>query len=70
MGTQQKTPQPFLREEEILARNPKIDFRIVRAHKALERELKKLGVKTKKPSYNLEPLLGRDRARFENQHNH
>ena len=67
MDTQRKAPRPVLQPEEILVQNPKIDFRIVKAHKALHQELKKLGVKPEKPGYNLEPPLGRNRTGFHNR---
>ena len=52
-----------LREKEILARNNKVDARIVSAQARLERELGELGVEVK-PEFKLEPPLGRGRTRL------
>ena len=49
--------------KDVLKRNPGINRGTVTAHEKLERELKKLGVEIK-PSYNLEPPLGRNPTRF------
>lgn len=70
MKTKRKVSQPPVQKARTQGRKVKIDFEIVAAHKKLQQELKKLGVETGEPGYNLEPPLGRDRARFENQHNH
>lgn len=56
---------PHLDKEDVLKRNTKIDRRVVADHERLEHELLKLGVEIK-PSYNLEPPLGRNRARPHN----
>ena len=50
----------------VLKRNTRINFGTVTAHEELERKLKKLGVEIK-PSYNLEPPLGRNPATFHNR---
>lgn len=52
--------------EEILKRNKKINTETVAAHEKLERELQKLGVEIK-PSFNLEPPLGRSRTGIHNR---
>ena len=46
-----------------MKRNTKINARIVTAHEKLERKLGKLGVEIK-PSFNIEPPLGRNRSAF------
>ena len=53
-------------QKELLDRNAKINVDTVAAHEKLERELKKLGVIIK-PSFNLEPPLGRNRAGLYNR---
>ena len=45
----------------ILNQNSKINAETVSAHENLERKLRKLGVEIK-PTFNVEPPLGRDRA--------
>ncbi len=52
--------------EEVLKRNKKINTETVAAHEKLERELQKLGVEIK-PSFNLEPPLGRSRTGIHNR---
>ena len=52
--------------KDVLERNTRINVNTVAAHENLERNLKKLGVEIK-PSYNLEPPLGRNPARFHNR---
>ena len=52
--------------KDVLKRNTRINIGTVTAHEALERKLKKLGVEIK-PSYNLEPPLGRNPTRFHNR---
>ena len=52
--------------KDVLKRNPRINRGTVAAHEELERKLKKLGVEIK-PSYNLEPPLGRNPTRFHNR---
>lgn len=52
--------------EKILKRNKKINTETVAAHEKLERELQKLGVEIK-PSFNLEPPLGRSRTGIHNR---
>ena len=52
-------------KRDLLERNVKIDRRTVAAHEKLEQELKKLGVEIK-PSYNLEPPLGRSKILLQN----
>lgn len=53
-------------QKEVLDRNAKINVDTVTAHEKLERELRKLGVIIK-PSFNLEPPLGRNRAGLHNR---
>lgn len=53
-------------KNELLKRNVKINTKTVAAHERLEQELEKLGVEIK-PSYNLEPPLGRGRIRLHNR---
>ena len=62
----QKQTVPPLNLKGILERNPGINMDTVAAHEELEENLKKLGVEVK-PSYNLEPPLGRSPARFHNR---
>ena len=62
----QKQTVPPLNLKDILERNPSINMDTVAAHEELEENLKKLGVEVK-PSYNLEPPLGRNPARFHNR---
>ena len=64
MSQKQTVSPPSLKD--MLKRNTRINFGIVTAHEELERKLKKLGVEIK-PSYNLEPPLGRNPARFRNR---
>ena len=64
MSQKQTVSPPSLKDK--LKRNPRINFGIVAAHEELERKLKKLGVEIK-PSYNLEPPLGRNPTRFRNR---
>ena len=52
--------------EEVLKRNKKINTETVAAHEKLERELRELGVEIK-PSFNLEPPLGRSRTGIHNR---
>ncbi len=52
--------------KDVLKRNTRINIGTVTAHEELERKLKKLGVEIK-PSYNLEPPLGRNPTRFQNR---
>ena len=52
--------------KDVLKRNTRINIGTVTAHEELERKLKKLGVEIK-PSYNLEPPLGRNPTRFRNR---
>ena len=52
--------------KEVLKRNKKIDIETVVAHEKLEWELQKLGVEIK-PSFNLEPPLGRSRTGIHNR---
>lgn len=53
-------------KNDLLERNVKINTKTVAAHERLEQELKKLGVEIK-PSYNLEPPLGRGGIRLHNR---
>ena len=50
----------------VLERNTRINVDTVAAHEKLEENLKKLGVEIK-PSYNLEPPLGRNPIKFHNR---
>ena len=52
--------------KDVLKRNTRINIGTVTAHEELERKLKKLGVEIK-PSYNLEPPLGRNPTGFHNR---
>ena len=52
--------------EKVLKRNKNINTETVAAHEKLERELQKLGVEIK-PSFNLEPPLGRSRTGIHNR---
>ena len=47
--------------QELFKRNAGIDLKTVTAHQELEQDLRKLGVEIK-PSFNLEPPLGRNRT--------
>ena len=60
-----KPEPPRLDKEALLRQNTKIDRRVVTAHERLEQKLLKLGVEIK-PSYGLEPPLGRSRTRTHN----
>ena len=53
--------------EEVFRRNPGIDVSVVEAHERLERDIEKIGVEIK-PSYNIEPPLGRRPTRLHNHH--
>ncbi len=53
-------------KKEMLDRNAKINVDTVAAHEKLERDLRKLGVEIK-PSFNLEPPLGRNRTGIHNR---
>lgn len=55
-----------LQETEILKRNKKVDARVVNAQIKLELQLEVLGVEVK-PKFNVEPPLGRGRARLYSQ---
>ncbi len=66
MSTKQGTS---LRDrEEVLARNEMINIDTVAAHEKLEQDLRKLGVEIK-PSFRLEPPLGRNRTALHNRSN-
>ena len=52
--------------ESVLRRNKNINTETVAAHEKLERELQKLGVEIR-PSFNLEPPLGRSRTGIHNR---
>ncbi len=60
-----KPEPPRLDKEAVLRQNTKIDRRVVAAHERLEQKLLKLGVEIK-PSFGLEPPLGRNRTRAHN----
>ena len=62
----QKRIVPSSSLKDVLKRNTRINIGTVTAHEELERKLKKLGVEIK-PSYNLEPPLGRNPTRFQNR---
>ena len=64
MSQRQTTSPP--NSKDVLERNTRINIDTVAAHEKLERNLKKLGVEIR-PSYNLEPPLGRNPARFHNR---
>ena len=64
MSQKRIVPPPSLKD--VLKRNTRINIGTVTAHEELERKLKKLGVEIK-PSYNLEPPLGRNPTRFQNR---
>ena len=53
-------------QREVLDRNAKINVDTIAAHEKLERDLRKLGVEIK-PSFNLEPPLGRNRIGLHNR---
>lgn len=56
----------LLDRDRAFSQNPSVDVAVVTAYERLELELRKLGVEIK-PTFNLEPPLGRDRTRI---HNH
>lgn len=58
--------KPTLDREEILERNDRVDREVVAAYRKLEGELRSLGIR-RKPSYSLEPPLGRHRVRSDNR---
>ena len=64
MSQRQTTSPP--NSKDVLERNTRINVDTVAAHEKLERNLKKLGVEIR-PSYNLEPPLGRNPTRFHNR---
>ena len=53
-------------EEEVLARNDRIDREVVMAYRKLEGELKRIGIQSK-PRYNLGPPLGRNPTAWDNR---
>lgn len=55
-----------LDRDEVLERNARINVKVLNVYGKLKRELRKLGVEIE-PSYNLEPPLGRNPARFPNR---
>ena len=61
MTTERK---PRLDREDVLARNANVDAATVAAHDRLVEDLERLGVRVKKPRFNLEHPLGGDRLRF------
>jgi hypothetical protein len=64
MSTKRATPESY--RKEVLKRNKRINTDTVAAHEKLERELEKLGIEIK-PSFNLEPPLGRTRTGIHNR---
>ena len=52
--------------KDVAERNPRVNMKTVAAHEELVKDLEKLGVEIKS-SYNLEPPLGRNPARFRNR---
>ena len=64
MSMRRATPESY--RKEILKRNKRINTETVAAHEKLERELQKLGIEIK-PSFNIEPPLGRSRTGIHNR---
>ena len=64
MSMRRTTPESY--RKEILKRNKRINTETVAAHEKLERELQKLGIEIK-PSFNIEPPLGRSRTGIHNR---
>lgn len=64
MSTKHTTSESY--RKEVLKRNKKINTDTVTAHEKLEKELEKLGIEIK-PSFNLEPPLGRTRTGIHNR---
>lgn len=64
MSTKRATSESY--RNEVLKRNKRINTDTVAAHEKLERELEKLGIEIK-PSFNLEPPLGRTRTDIHNR---
>ena len=64
MSMKRATPESY--RKEVLKRNKRINTDTVAAHEKLERELEKLGIEIK-PSFNLEPPLGRTRTGIHNR---
>ena len=64
MPEEQSVPPPS--PKDVLERNPNVDLGTVTAHEKLRQELGKPGVEIG-PSYDLEPPLGRNPARFHNR---
>lgn len=64
MSTKRATSESY--RKEVLKRNKRINTDTVAAHEKLERELEKLGIEIK-PSFNLEPPLGRTRTGIHNR---
>ena len=64
MSTERQTSESY--REQIRKRNVRINTETVAAHEKLERELQMIGIKIK-PSFNLEPPLGRSRTGIHNR---
>ena len=64
MSMRRATPESY--RKEVLKRNKRINTETVAAHEKLERELQKLGIEIK-PSFNIEPPLGRSRTGIHNR---
>ena len=62
----EKSEISLLDKKTILNQNSNIDAEIVSAHENLERKLRKLGVEIK-PTFNIEPPLGRVRTGSNNR---
>jgi hypothetical protein len=64
MSDHKKTTTSYRRE--VLKTNAKVDVRIIKNHRLLERNLKKLGVEIK-PTFGLEPPLGGGHIHLHNE---
>ena len=64
MSTEHETSESY--REKVLTRNNRINSETVAAQEKLEEELRKLGVEIK-PSFNIEPPLGRSRTGIHNR---
>ena len=64
MSTERETSESY--REKVLTRNNRINSETVAAQEKLEEELRKLGVEIK-PSFNIEPPLGRSRTGIHNR---
>ena len=65
MTTEPKLPRSD--REDVMARNVSINAATVKSHDRLVEDLERIGVRIKKPRFNIEHPLGGDRLRFSNR---